>query len=477
MKIFNICNNKFCLLLILNFFIPLITASNKNFTLNETWEVTTFSIDGRDKQCQKCIPNKIKISSNGTKYMSFPRIYDDETMLITFAGFSKWGEQIFFEPWPTDEINLYEKESEYKLYSVSAFEISDNDTFYLLDQGRIMNDSTIQPGTSKLVVVHSNRQLIRKYIFGNNETLDYINSFFTDMVIDFDKKYAYITDSGFPANNITPSIIVLNLKTEKIYRILKNNTLFMPDPVLSLINNGTIINQSMARANGLNSIALTCDGENIILSSLRSRNIFSVSTKDIINVINKQKNYNLDILENITVKQGYKDKESDGIYISSKNNLYIPNIEDINVKYSIEIDNELKRLDFSDFGTINVNNTIRWPSAMDIHDGKLYLLDNHYNTFLNNDTDINYNLREDTIETINFTLFIYEVGNDEYSYKRGCTNFKLNFNFFSIVLCIWFAVILIIVLIFISISLGEDKKNEKDLDNKEVRLSDTKEVF
>lgn len=57
--------------------------------------------------------------------------------------------------------------------------------------------------------------------------MDFTTSFLTDIVVDQTMKYAYITDSGIMLNNQSiPRIIVIDLKKEKIYKILNNNTNF-----------------------------------------------------------------------------------------------------------------------------------------------------------------------------------------------------------------------------------------------------------
>ena len=469
--------SKFILVFLLFIILLNLATSNNLFKVNETWEKFVFSIDGKDQSYKNCTPFKMKISPNGTTCFSFPRIYNQDGFNVTFAVLKKFGDELYFETWPSDEMNLpkYNRDENNKLFSVTGFEISENDTYYLLDQGRIFsNNNTVKPGTSKLMVVNSNRQILKIYNFGNGS--DFENSFFTDLVIDFNNNFAYITDSGIYFNNSenNPSIIILNLNNGKIYRILKNNKIFKSDEALSLMNNGKIINESLYRGVGLNNIALTCDGENILFSTMKNRMIYSLSTKDIINAIKKNEN-DLDINENFDIKIGYKDKMGDGFIISSKNSLYMTNIEDNNIKYSINIDNDLMRFDFNDFSTLEAERKILWPSLMDIFNGTLYLLDSHYNTFL----DENYSqiIKDDnsTNDTINYTIYIYSLGTDEYSRIRGCTNFFVDWNIISIIVLIWFGIILIIVIIFIVISMKEDKKLKEEAESKEVRLSNTRE--
>ena len=471
--------SKFILVFLLFIILLNLATSNNLFKVNETWEKFVFSIDGKDYSYKNCTPFKMKISPNGTTCFSFPRIYNQDGFNVTFAVLKKFGDELYFETWPSDEMNLpkYNRDENNKLFSVTGFEISENDTYYLLDQGRIFsNNNTVKPGTSKLMVVNSNRQILKIYNFGNGS--DFENSFFTDLVIDFNNNFAYITDSGIYFNNSenNPSIIILNLNNGKIYRILKNNKIFKSDEALSLMNNGKIINESLYRGVGLNNIALTCDGENILFSTMKNRMIYSLSTKDIINAIKKNEN-DLDINENFDIKIGYKDKMGDGFIISSKNNLYMTNLEDNNIKFSVEIDSDLMRLDFKDFSTLEAEKEILWPSAMDIHNGKIYLFDNHYNTYLEGNNSIILKEDNSTNDTINYTLYSYRLGSDEYTYKRGCTNFYVKWNIITIIIWVCLGIILVIFLIFIEISLKEDKELEKEAENKEVRLSDSREVL
>ena len=456
-----------------------LVSSNNIFQVEKTFTNLKFSIDGKDRVYNNSIPYKMKMTSNGTICFSFPRVYsnsNNNNYPLTFGVFHEFNGDIYFESFPNDETNLPNKKSDYKLYSVSGFEISENDTFYLLDQGEILDNNTVKMGSSKLVVLNSDRRLIKIYEFGNNTYFQY--SLFTDLVIDFYKNYAYITDSGINFNTTEnkPAIIILNLNNGKIYRILQNNKIFFPDEALKFINNGKIINESLYRGVGLNSLALSCDGENIIFSIMKSRMIYSISTNDILNAIKKNEN-DLDITYNFEIKKGYKDKIGNGFIISSKNNLYMTNLEDNNIKFSVEIDSDLMRLDFKDFSTLEAEKEILWPSAMDIHNGKIYLFDNHYNTYLEENNSIILKEDNSTNDTINYTLYSYRLGSDEYSYKRGCTNFYVKWNIITIIIWVCLGIILIIFLIFIEISLKEDKELEKEAENKEVRLSDSREVL
>ena len=83
------------------------------------------------------------------------------------------------------------------------------------------------------------------------------------------KKYAYINDSGNLLNNQSVSrIIVVDLKKDKIYRILKNNTEFEPDENIEITySSDNELANYYTNVNILNNSQITRDGKIIYFTS------------------------------------------------------------------------------------------------------------------------------------------------------------------------------------------------------------------
>ena len=230
---------------------------------------------------------------------------------------------------------------------------------------------------------------------------------------------------------------------------------------------------------GLNNIQITCDGEMLFFSSLKSKMLYTVSTKDISNAINnyiktKKENY----LNNIKINIVNKNLISQSFLLTSKNNIFMTNVDNGSIRISYAFDqNNLIKHNFNDFSEFKPDKIIvNWPSSVDIYNGILYLLDNNYHNRNKKENDTNktyYNneLNDEGDEEKNETVILHaiytaNITKDEYSYKAGCSVYVFKINLFAIFILSWFGVILIIV-IFLMIIVNKDTSNKKK--NKQIQ--------
>ena len=119
---------------------------------------------------------------------------------------------------------------ENKINSVKGFYIDNDDNYYLLDQGEIDSLAfTVKNGTSKIILVSSNKTDNNNARILKNISFDLTYSLLTDIVVEHSGEYAYIVDSGNPnPEHNNPGIIVVNLlnENEKEYKILNNRAPF-----------------------------------------------------------------------------------------------------------------------------------------------------------------------------------------------------------------------------------------------------------
>ena len=478
------------------FSIILFSSAQKNFKVYESWDTLAIDVDGKERLCPECIPYKVKISSNkGKLYLSIPRIYNKDIynidlynitstfiILMTDIPFMK-----YWVPWPSDAYAVppdsKDKKGQLKLYSIMGFEIDNSQNIYLLDQGIILKENnTIMYNTSKLVIFDKNGKEKKVYFF---DELDFTTAFLTDIVVDQSRKYAYITDSGILLNNQSiPRIIVIDLEKEKLYKILNNNINFKPDENISIIYSENEMYNYFTNITGLNNIQITCDGEMIFFSSLKSKMLYTVSTKDISDGINnyiktKEENY----LNNIKINIVNKNLMSQSFLLTSKNNIFMTNGDNGSIRTSYAFDqNNLIKHNFNDYSEFKPDKLIvNWPSSVDIYNGVLYLLDNNYHnrnkqkngtnkTYYNNEFDDEDD--EEKNETVkSHVIYTANITNDEYSYKNGCSVYILKFNLYTIFILSWFGVILIIV-IFLMIMVSKNTSNK----NKKKQIEDENNV-
>ena len=418
------------------------------------FNIIKFDINSNIEECKNCMPAGIKLSKDGTIFCSFPRWFDD--VIATFAKYNNITNN--FEPWPSIEINQrYKTFDSSGLNSVLGFEIDNEDNLYILDQGKIKNNTALE-GSIKLLKFSKEGQLLKEYIF-NSKIADPDNSFLNDIVIDQDKKIAYISDSGIARDgdisHYMPGIIVLDLENiTNIHRILSKHSSVKPDESFWLhIDNKPVKNKD-PMLTGADGIALSCNGDTLFFCPLTGRMIYSILTKDIEKAIKSGDT------ENIKVYEGFKKEASDGLLASSKGNLYMTGIETGSIYISKEIEQDLLRFDYKDFDLFEGNISTMWPDTLAIYKEYLYFVSNQLNNFPDNIDYIN-----PLNGKYNFAILRFKVGNDE-SYIKGCSGFGQDWGVGSIIIWICFAVIILIVLSFVLMG----SNNQEEVIDKHMNL-------
>ena len=397
--------------------------------------------------CKTCMPAGIKLSSNGTIFCSFPRWYDNVT--ATFARYNP-NEKIF-EPWPSFEENQrHVNDSASGINSVLGFEIDMDDNLYILDQGKI-NGSAAKEGSIKLIHYNlTTGNKIRDYIF-DSSIADLENSFLNDVVIDPQKKRAYISDSGISIHgNVSyykPGIIVLDLESPyNVHRILTNHPSVFPDESFWLHVNNSRVNSDKPMMTGADGIALSCDGSALFYCPLTGRMVYSILTSEIEKAI-ENGNYN-----DIKVYSAFKKEASDGMLASSQKNLYMTGIETGSIYVDMETEYDLLRFNHRDFKSFDGNETTMWPDTLAMYDGYLYFVSNQLNNFPHN---IDYEHPKN--KKYNFAILKFSVGNDD-SYIKGCSEFGNSWGVGTIIVFILFAIIILVVLSFVLMGSGAQEE-------------------
>ena len=402
------------------------------------------------EECENCIPAGIKLSKNGTIFCSFPRWFDNVT--VTFAKYNK--EENIFEPWPSLEMNQkYKNNDSSGLNSILGFEIDEYDNLYILDQGRINKNPALKDSMKLLNYSLNDGQLKKTYTF-KSDIVDPNNSFLNDIVLDLKSKIAYITDSG-TFSYYNSGIIVLKFEDDKQFKILSNHYSVLPDQSFLLhIEKEIVQNSASPKINGTGGIALSCDGEALYYCPLSGRMIYSILKKDINKAIEENK------LNNITVYEGFKKEASNGLLASNKGNLYMTGIETGSIYVSKETEPDLLRFNYKDFDSFQGNITTMWPDTLALHGGFLYFISNQLNNFPDN---INYTHPKNG--KYNFAILKFYVGDDG-SYIGGCKDSRNGLGIGSIIIWIFFAIIILIVLSFVLMG----SNNQEEVIDKHMNL-------
>lgn len=399
-------------------------------------------------------PYKIQFYSDGNIAMSVPRVY--------------WGEEnpdIDIKANPplfniTNGKTIPNKLSiDEKIYSVMGFIIDKDDSLYILDQGIINSNSNTTKEYSSKLIKYNEKNKGKRYDFTN---INLTHSLLTDIAVDHEGNYAYITDSGYQnVESNTSGIIVVNLKNNKTYKILNNDESFKHKENRqqnSTYDHGEIIYNYFHEAIGVNSIQISCNDDTIYYTSLKKKKIFSVSTNEIKKAIKKYEiTKNIDDLNNIKVNSLNIDFTCENSVISSKNNIFSLNFESKYIEASFNINEDLSVYD-KDIVEIMFNDTnITRPISISVFDGNLYLLDLH-----------------ETTNNCKALIYKAELKTDELDNNFGCTVYYFKFNGAIIFIFAWFFIILVVVIIIIIANSGNtlEKANLRREKEKEAEINE-----
>ena len=341
-------------------------------------------------------PCRFQFNSDEELFLSFPHFYDrneEKDKNLPLMHFN------------SKENKLEKLQIEADLYSVMGFTINKDDHLYILNQGKIDTNNNIVDSPGLII---KKKESEETFNFTEN---DIKYSVLTDIVVDHEGKYAYITDGGIMGNN-KPGLIVLDLESKESYKVLKNDKSFRKkvgkEGINSDNNDGPI--PKIFDNIGVNNIQISCDDETIYYSSIDSKILYSVSIKDIFDAIKKYNSSNNDDdLNKIEVKEINLDFTSYHTLISSKNNIFGINNETKDVELSLTIDGDLSNYEKDKNQKIEYEkpDTEYAPISINVNEGKLYVLITK--------------IKEQS--TRKLIIYEAELNNDEFNNNVGCTIF------------------------------------------------------
>ena len=410
-----------------------------------SWSITKYKNNENYTFCYDCIPEKIKSLNENVFFCNFPRKNKNST--FTFALYNK--DNDYFEPWPNLTLNQFSSNySELNLISVTAFEIDEDNNIYILDNGRINYNKAENNTSIKLFIYSQDGKLLNYTNFSEinsiNDSIDYSNIYFTDMVFDKKHKYMILSDSNILSENgklksKNPGIYILTLDSDKhkLYKILNDSEYFKPDKSYWYHFNDTPIYPDTPIQIGITGLALSCNMEYIFFTSLSSLKFYSISTHEIHEYIEKN--------TEIHVYSSYKKEASYGLVFSNKGNLYMSGVESGSIYLANQIDNDLGRFDYRDLYQIKINKTNMLAKYMDVNNGNLYFIVSKIN-------DSFWNITEEKNETFsNFEIDYYEVKGEK-SYRYGCFGVENSVKIGSMVIWAIFLFVLFMVFVFVCAS-------------------------
>jgi sugar lactone lactonase YvrE len=218
------------------------------------------------------------------------------------------------EAFPSWEMNKEGKGG--ALQSVLGYEIDENDMMWILDQGHINSQPSVD-GTQKLVRYDLKKEKVIESIKIPDNIASYQASFLNDLVVDNKNGFVYIADSGIFTDPLQGGIIVYNMKAKQFRRVLDQHYSTQDLPGFKFQIAGKNVWKDAPMRTGADGIALSADRSTLFFCPLTGRNLYSIDTSYL-------QDFTLPLLEiEKQVKaEVSKGSNTDGMAADNKGNVY-----------------------------------------------------------------------------------------------------------------------------------------------------------
>lgn len=219
------------------------------------------------------MPAGFKVDRDGNYYLSVPRwapgipatvnkieIVDGKPMLSAYPS------------WEMNEIG-----NPAALQSVLGWEIDELNRAWFLDQGHIEGQPCIE-GAQKIVCWDLSKNELVESVPVPDDIADYTASFLNDLMVDNANGFIYIADSGIFTDPLQGGLIVYNMKTKELRRVLHQHesTQDVPDYWFKIADKPVWKDRPMRT--GADGIALSADRKTLYWCPLTGRNLYAIET-------------------------------------------------------------------------------------------------------------------------------------------------------------------------------------------------------
>ncbi len=292
----------------------------------------------------------ISVSKAGRLFINFPRWspeYLNAVVEVMPDGSAK--------PFPDQDWNRWDlgpKSAPQHFVCVQSVVVS-QDSLWILDAAAPMLMSIV-PGGPKLVEVNLKTNRVTRVIPVGPEAAK-TSTYLNDVRIDDSRKFAYITDSG------VGGIIVVDLTTGKAHRALDGDPSVMPDKSVKIVIGGKPVLGPTGETPPFYSdaIALSPDGQYLYYQPIASKALYRVKTDALRNE------------ETANVEKYAETFPLDGIWMDSKGNIYLSNLQAEGVS-RLTPDRKME--------TVLTDPRLQWPDTFsEGPDGSIYITASHIN--------------------------------------------------------------------------------------------------
>jgi sugar lactone lactonase YvrE len=227
-----------------------------------------------DKEYWKgAMPAGVKTDRDGNWYVSVPRwapgipatvnkiqVVDGKPMLTAY---------------PSWEMNQIGDPS--ALQSVLGWEIDELNRAWFLDQGHIEGQPCIE-GAQKIVCWDIGKNELIESIPITHEIASYTASFLNDLVVDNQNGFVYIADSGIFSDPLEGGLIIYNMQTKELRRVLHQHESTQDVPGYWFKIAGRPVWKDRPMRTGADGIALAADRKTVYWCALTGRRLYAVDT-------------------------------------------------------------------------------------------------------------------------------------------------------------------------------------------------------
>ena len=365
-----------------------------------------------NKEYENCMIAGVKVNSVGNYFVSVPRWTASNIPATLNKVIPPKNDlsQPLLDPFPSWEMN--QVGMAYAFQSVLGFEIDKHDKMWVLDQGKVKGEAAIE-GSIKLVKVDSRTGEVEgTYPIPESEA-SLTRSFMNDVVVDVDKGFAYITDSGISTNTSQPvlgGILTFNIKNETFNRVLTGDKSTSNDPSIWVTINGEHVTPEAPMSTGADGLALSCDYKTLYWTPLSSRTLYALNT-ELLQDFSQTTHY---IRANIAYL-GFKGSASDGLSFTSDGQLLLTSIEHSAVYSQENMNTNTQNFFYKNFQTLAKNKTtMLWPDTIGFDGSQMVFVSNQLNNFLAGTIDFHTPI----YGKYNYRIWSVDIGTR--SYVMGC---------------------------------------------------------
>jgi len=207
------------------------------------------------------------------------------------------------------------------LQSVLGWEIDERGRAWFLDQGHIEGAPCID-GAQKIVCWDIKSSSLVESVKIPNEIASYKASFLNDLMVDNHNGFVYIADSGIFTDPLEGGLIVYDMRTKQLRRVLHQHYSTQDAPDYWFKIAGKSIWKDRPMRTGADGIALSADRQTLYWCPLTGRNLYCIDTALLHDFTTP-----LERIEKAVRDLGDKGTNTDGLGADNKGRIYYTMLE------------------------------------------------------------------------------------------------------------------------------------------------------